>query len=109
MATAKSLGAVRIGKPSSKSDSTVGSLDAEESWTETERQALDETIDRVLAQVAAGQTPGDAGGCPDLPDLPRLTPTYLEIHWDAGVASTDSDCLTQLQATATQARPVLPE
>ncbi len=95
-----------MGKPSSKSDSTVGSLDAEESWAEAERQALDETIDRVLAQVAAGQTPGDAGGCPD---LPRLTPFYLEIHWDAGVASTDSDCLTQLQATATQARPVLPE
>jgi len=62
-----------MGKPSSKSDSTEGSLDAEESWTETERQALDETIDRVLAQVAAGQTPG-----PD--DARRILSTMRATH-----------------------------
>jgi len=33
-------------------------LDAEESWSETERQALDEKIDRALAEVAAGHTHG---------------------------------------------------
>ena len=33
-------------------------LDAEESWTEAERQALDDKIDHALAQVAAGRTHG---------------------------------------------------
>ena len=33
-------------------------LDAEESWTEAERAALDDKIDRALAQVAAGKTHG---------------------------------------------------
>ena len=33
-------------------------LDAEESWTEAERQALDDKIDRALAQVAGGKTHG---------------------------------------------------
>jgi len=31
-------------------------LDAEESWTDEERRALDEKIDRALEQVAAGRT-----------------------------------------------------
>jgi len=37
-------------------------LDAEVSWTETERQALNEKIDRAMTEVAAGQThlPEDA-------------------------------------------------
>ena len=30
--------------------------DEEESWSEEERKALDEKLDRALAQVAAGQT-----------------------------------------------------
>ena len=33
-------------------------LEAEETWTDEERQALDEKIDRALAQVAAGQVYG---------------------------------------------------
>ena len=33
-------------------------LDAEETWTDEERQALDEKIDRALEQVAAGKTYG---------------------------------------------------
>jgi Arc/MetJ-type ribon-helix-helix transcriptional regulator len=33
-------------------------LDAEETWTEEERQALDEKIGRALAQVEAGNTYG---------------------------------------------------
>jgi putative addiction module CopG family antidote len=33
-------------------------LEAEETWTEEERRALDEKIDRTLAQVAAGQIYG---------------------------------------------------
>jgi len=33
-------------------------LDAEETWTEEERRALDETIDRALVQVAAGRVYG---------------------------------------------------
>ena len=33
-------------------------LDAEESWTEEERRALDEKIDRALEQVAAGRVYG---------------------------------------------------
>jgi Arc/MetJ-type ribon-helix-helix transcriptional regulator len=33
-------------------------LDAEESWTEEERLALDEKIDRALEQVAAGRVNG---------------------------------------------------
>jgi antitoxin ParD1/3/4 len=33
-------------------------LDAEESWTEQERRALDEKIDQALEQVAAGQVNG---------------------------------------------------
>lgn len=33
-------------------------LDAEETWTEEERRALDEKIDRALAQVAGGRVYG---------------------------------------------------
>jgi Arc/MetJ-type ribon-helix-helix transcriptional regulator len=33
-------------------------LDAEESWTDEERSALDEKIDRALEQVAAGRVYG---------------------------------------------------
>ena len=33
-------------------------LDAEESWTDDERRALDEKIDRALEQVAAGRVFG---------------------------------------------------
>ncbi len=33
-------------------------LDAEENWTEGERLALDEKIDRALEQIAAGQVSG---------------------------------------------------
>jgi Arc/MetJ-type ribon-helix-helix transcriptional regulator len=33
-------------------------LDAEESWTEEERRALDEKIDQALEQVAAGRVYG---------------------------------------------------
>lgn len=33
-------------------------LDEEESWTDAERQTLDDKIDRALAQVAAGKTLG---------------------------------------------------
>jgi Arc/MetJ-type ribon-helix-helix transcriptional regulator len=33
-------------------------LDAEESWTDEERRALDEKIDRALEQVAAGRVFG---------------------------------------------------
>ena len=33
-------------------------LDAEESWTGKERQALDEKIDRALGQVASGRVYG---------------------------------------------------
>jgi putative addiction module CopG family antidote len=33
-------------------------LEAEESWAEEERRALDEKIDRALAQVAAGNVYG---------------------------------------------------
>ena len=33
-------------------------LDAEESWTDEERRALDEKIDRALEQVAAGRVYG---------------------------------------------------
>ena len=33
-------------------------LDAEESWTDQERSALDEKIDRALEQVAAGRVYG---------------------------------------------------
>jgi antitoxin ParD1/3/4 len=33
-------------------------LDAEQSWTDEERHALDEKIDRALRQVAAGQEYG---------------------------------------------------
>ncbi len=33
-------------------------LDAEESWTEEERRALDEKIDNALGQVAAGRICG---------------------------------------------------
>jgi Arc/MetJ-type ribon-helix-helix transcriptional regulator len=33
-------------------------LDAEESWTEEERRALDEKIDRALQQIAAGRVYG---------------------------------------------------
>jgi Arc/MetJ-type ribon-helix-helix transcriptional regulator len=33
-------------------------LDAEESWTDEERRALDEKIDRALEQVAAGKVYG---------------------------------------------------
>ena len=33
-------------------------LDAEESWTDEERRALDEKIDRALEQVAGGQVYG---------------------------------------------------
>jgi Arc/MetJ-type ribon-helix-helix transcriptional regulator len=34
------------------------SLDAEESWTEEERRALDEKIDRALEQVSSGKVYG---------------------------------------------------
>ncbi len=33
-------------------------LDAEESWSDEERSALDEKIDRALEQIAAGQVYG---------------------------------------------------
>jgi Arc/MetJ-type ribon-helix-helix transcriptional regulator len=36
-------------------------LDAEESWTDEERSALDEKIDRALEQVAAGRVYGPEG------------------------------------------------
>ena len=35
-------------------------LDAEENWTDDERRALDEKIDRALEQVAAGRVYGPA-------------------------------------------------
>ena len=34
--------------------------DAEESWTDQERRALDEKLDRALEQVAAGRVYGPA-------------------------------------------------
>ena len=37
-------------------DAAVAAVETEERWTEEERRALDEKIDRALEQVAAGQS-----------------------------------------------------
>jgi Arc/MetJ-type ribon-helix-helix transcriptional regulator len=48
-------------------------LEAEETWTDEERRALDERIDRALEQVAAGQVFG-----PD--EAHRKLATLREAH-----------------------------